>query len=95
MKVINVIQLRQATIENVASFCFTPEHEKDMVVEAEKHYLECVRNNRSEHDELGENPTDEDILGMDHFSNKCGYEVTLVWSHNIVVSVNLLNNGDN
>jgi hypothetical protein len=90
MQIINVIEVSNGIIEKITSFCFNKKYyEDEKVKEAEKYFIECVKSHRSEHDDLEEDVTDNEILEEDSFNNKTGYEVSIIWSHDVISSISV------
>ena len=77
MDIINVIETKNGIIDNITSFPINSKDEEDLQARnAEQHFLHCVR-------EQGCEETDEEILDMDNWDNMNGYDISIVWSHNV------------
>ena len=84
MQIINVIEIKNGTLDKISSWLIPdPAQQKEKVALAEKHFVKCVKDHRSEYDGLWEGIRDEAILDSDNFNNNAGYEVQIVWSHNV------------
>ena len=83
MQVINVIETTNGVLKAISSWYMEDASDKKVAL-AEEHYVSCVRNNRSDYDELPEKSVSNDlILEEDSFDNKAGYTVQIVWSHTV------------
>lgn len=82
MQIINVIQSENRIISQIQSFTIVGdnEEEKQIVVEqAEKCFIDIIK----EHREI-EEKEDELYYLEEAYYNVNGYEVQIIWSHNIV-----------
>lgn len=77
MRIINVVELSNGIIGSIKSFgVFEEEYLTDVVNNAEKYFLDRVKENCA-----GYNEDDEEAhLDNGQFDNDKGYEVTIVWS---------------
>ena len=77
MDIINVIETDNGIFVKITSFpILYKEHEDQQARNAEQKFLECVK-------AQGSDETDEDILDMDNWQDNNGYEVSIIWSHEI------------
>ena len=83
-EIVNIIESTNGAIETITSFTIhsaNGDTSKQVIVkQAEEKFIECVRANHCCEDDF----SDIEILDEDNYTNSMGYEVSIIWSHNVV-----------